>query len=66
MVGVSADIWRHVDSVQGDHIISVTPRIIEDHLRTACGRQPMEVDPARIQWERRMAPPSKRPKTATD
>lgn len=51
---------------KGDHIISVTPRIIEEHLRTACGRQPMEVDPARILWERPTQPPAKRPKPTSD
>ncbi len=44
-------------AVQGDHIISVTPRIIEEHLRTACGRAPMEVDASRIKWEPWQPPP---------
>jgi histone acetyltransferase MYST1 len=35
---------------KGDHIISVTQRIVEEHLRSISGQKNIEVDPSRMRW----------------
>jgi len=35
---------------KGDHIISVTQRIIEEHLRAIAHQKNIDVDPARLHW----------------
>jgi hypothetical protein len=36
---------------KGDHIISVTQRIVEEHLRSIAHQKNIDVDPTRIHWE---------------
>jgi GNAT superfamily N-acetyltransferase len=35
---------------KGDHIISVTQRIVEEHLRAVAQQRNIDVDPARLHW----------------
>ncbi|KAL3139632.1 hypothetical protein ABBQ38_003948 [Trebouxia sp. C0009 RCD-2024] len=35
---------------KGDHIISVTPRIIEEHMRTAAAQKTIGIDTGRLHW----------------
>jgi hypothetical protein len=35
---------------KGDHIISVTQRLIEDHLRTLDSKKVMGIDVSRLHW----------------
>jgi len=41
---------------KGDHIISVTPRVVEEHVRAAAGVRALTVDPARLHWTPFVAP----------
>lgn len=35
---------------KGDHIISVTPRVIEEHMRTAAAQKNIGIDTGRLHW----------------
>jgi hypothetical protein len=35
---------------KGDHIISVTQRIVEEHLRSIANQKNIDVDPIRLHW----------------
>ena len=35
---------------KGDHIISVTPRIIDEHMRTAAAQKTIGIDTGRLHW----------------
>ena len=35
---------------KGDHIISVTARVVEEHLRALERKQPMGIDASRLHW----------------
>jgi histone acetyltransferase MYST1 len=43
---------------KGDHIVSVTQRVVEEHLRALAGQRSVDVDPARLHW----TPPLHRPR----
>ncbi len=48
-------------SVQGDHIISVTPRIIDEHLKTMSSQRGIEIDVSRLKWKPTLTgPPAKK------
>lgn len=47
--------------VQGDHIISVTPRIIDEHLKTMTSQRGIEIDTSRLKWKPPLTgPPAKK------
>ena len=43
---------------KGDHIISVTQKIIEEHLRSIAGQKNIDIDPDRLHWTPYGAPPA--------
>jgi len=45
---------------KGQHVICVTPKLVEEHMKSAQYRKPLiSVDPCYLRW----SPPHKRPKT---
>ena len=48
-------------TTQGDHIISVTPRIIDEHLKTMSSQRGIEIDVCRLKWKPPLTgPPAKK------
>jgi histone acetyltransferase MYST1 len=46
---------------KGDHIISVTPRIIDEHLKTMSSQRGIEIDVSRLKWKPPLTgPPAKK------
>ncbi len=43
---------------KGDHIISVTPRIIDEHMRTAAAQKTIGIDTGRLHWTPYMVSPA--------
>jgi histone acetyltransferase MYST1 len=56
------DIVRTLESLnlikywKGDHIISVTTRIIEEHWKSITNQKTIEIDPDRVHWKPWVAP----------